>query len=107
MTFLWIQLLWLLLLVPALIGLYVVLLRRKKKAALRYASLAMVKNAMGAAQSIRRHVPPLLLLIALTLLILAVARPAATVILPSQHETIILAMDVSRSMLAVDVAPNR
>ena len=107
MTFLWIQLLWLLLLVPALVALYVVLLRRKKKAALRYASLAMVKNAMGTGQSIRRHVPPLLLLFALTLLILAVARPAAIVTLPSQHETIILAMDVSRSMLAVDVAPNR
>jgi Ca-activated chloride channel family protein len=107
MTFLWIQLLWLLLFVPALVALYIVLLRRKKKAALRYASLAMVRDAMGARQSIRRHVPPLLMLIALTLLILAIARPAATVTLPSQHETIILAMDVSRSMMAVDVSPNR
>ena len=94
MTFLWIHLLWLLLFVPALVALYIVLLRRKKKAALRYASLAMVRDAMGARQSIRRHVPPLLMLIALTLLILAIARPAATVTLPSQHETIILAMDV-------------
>ncbi len=107
MTFLWMHLLWLLLFVPALVALYIVLLRRKKKAALRYASLAMVKDAMGARQSIRRHIPPLLMLIALTLLILAIARPAATVTLPSQHETIILAMDVSRSMMAVDVSPNR
>ena len=107
MTFLWIQLLWLLLLVPALVALYLVLLRRKKKAALRYASLTMVRDAMSARQSMRRHIPPLLMLIALTLLILAIARPAATVTLPSQHETIILAMDVSRSMMAVDVAPNR
>ena len=107
MTFLWIHLLWLLLFVPALVALYFVLLRRKKKAALRYASLAMVRDAMGARQSIRRHLPPLLMLIALTLLILAIARPAATVTLPSQHETIILAMDVSRSMMAVDVSPNR
>ena len=51
MTFLWIHLLWLLLFVPALVALYIVLLRRKKKAALRYASLAMVRDAMGARQT--------------------------------------------------------
>jgi len=107
MTFLWPELLWLLALVPAIVGLYLLLLRRKKKLAVRYASLAMVKDAMGAGQRLRRHVPPLLFLIALTLMIVAIARPAAVVTLPSQHEIIILAMDVSGSMRAVDVQPNR
>jgi len=107
MTFLWPELLWLLVAVPALIGLYVLLLRRKKKQVLRYASLGMVRDAMGAGQRFRRHVPPLLFLLALIVLVVAVARPTATITLPSQHETIILAMDVSGSMRAADVDPNR
>jgi len=107
MTFLWPELLWLLVAVPALIGLYVLLLRRKKKQVLRYASLGMVRDAMGAGQRFRRHVPPLLFLLALIVLIVAIARPTATITLPSQHETIILAMDVSGSMRAADVEPNR
>ena len=107
MTFLWPELLWLLVAVPALIGLYVLLLRRKKKQVLRYASLGMVRDAMGAGQRFRRHVPPLVFLLALIVLIVAIARPTATITLPSQHETIILAMDVSGSMRAADVEPNR
>jgi Ca-activated chloride channel homolog len=107
MTFLWPEMLWLLLLVPAAVIAYVLLLRRKKKAALRYASLSLVKSAMGAGQRLRRHVPPLLFLIALTLMLVAIARPAAVVTLPSQHETVILSMDVSGSMRATDVKPSR
>jgi Ca-activated chloride channel family protein len=67
----------------------------------------MVKEAMSAGQSIRRHIPALLFLIALMAMIVAIARPAAVVTLPSQHRTIILAMDVSGSMRATDVQPNR
>jgi Ca-activated chloride channel family protein len=99
--------LWLLLAVPVVVALYVLVLRRRKRAALRYASLAMVKDALGAGQRLRRHAPPLLFLVALTLMIVAVARPAAVVTLPSNHETIILAIDVSGSMRAEDVEPNR
>src|SRR5258707_4148390 len=55
----------------------------------------------------RRHVPPAMLLAALTLRLLARARPAATVSLPTQHETVILALDVSGSMRADDVKPTR
>jgi Ca-activated chloride channel family protein len=99
--------LWLLLLVPAVVGTYVLLLRRKKKAALRYASLVLVRDALSTGQRFRRHVPPVLFLTALTLLVVAIARPAAVVTLPSQHETVILAMDVSGSMRATDVKPNR
>jgi Ca-activated chloride channel family protein len=93
--------------VPALVGGYFYLLRRKHQAALRYASLSMVKEAMGSGQKYRRHIPPLLFLAALMALIFAIARPAAVVTLPSQHRTIILAMDVSGSMRATDVQPNR
>ena len=107
MTFFWPEMLWLLLLVPALLGVYVLLLRRKKKAALRYASLSLVREALGAGQRFRRHVPPLLFLMALALMLVAVARPSAVVTLPSQHETVILAMDVSGSMRATDVKPSR
>ena len=107
MTFVWPQLLWLLLAVPAVVAAYVVLLRRKRKAAVRYASLSLVQDALGTGGRFRRHVPPLLFLAALTLMIVAIARPAAVVTLPSAHETVILAMDVSGSMRATDVKPSR
>lgn len=107
MTFLWPEMLWLLLAVPALVATYVFLLRRKKQAALSYANLSMVKEAMSARQKFRRHIPPLLLLLALIVMLAAIARPAALVLLPSQQLTIILAMDVSGSMRATDVEPNR
>ena len=62
---------------------------------------------MGAGSTTRRHIPPALFLIALTLMIVAIARPAAMVTLPSRRATVILAMDVSGSMRATDVKPNR
>jgi len=106
MSFLWPELLWFLLVLPALIALYILALRRKKKLALKYASLSLVKDALGAGNRIRRHIPPVLLLCALATLLVAVGRPLAVVTLPSQQETIILTMDVSGSMRAKDVEPN-
>jgi Ca-activated chloride channel family protein len=107
MTFLWPQFLWLLLALPLLVLLYLWLLRRKKKLALRYASLSIVREAMGAGQTIRRHIPPLLFMLALAAMLVAASRPMAVVVLPSNQQTIILAMDVSGSMRAADVQPNR
>jgi Ca-activated chloride channel family protein len=107
MTFLWPQFLWVLGLLPLLVLAYWWLLRRRKKSAVRYASLGLVKAAMGGGPGWRRHVPPLLLLLALSALLLAISRPAAIITLPLQQETIILAMDVSGSMRAEDVQPNR
>jgi len=106
MSFQWPEFLWLLAALPLLVALYVVLLRRRKRFAVRYSSLALMREAMSGA-SWRRHVPPLLILLALAALIVAIARPSATLTLPSQHETVILAMDVSGSMRASDVEPNR
>ena len=106
-TFMWPTLLWLLLTLPLLVLLYVWLLKRKKKMALRFASLSIVREAMGKGPGVRRHIPPLLFLIALAAMLLAASRPFAVVVLPSQQETIMLAMDVSGSMRATDVAPSR
>lgn len=106
-TFLWPQFLWLLLAVPLLVLLYLWLLLRKKKLALRYASLSIVKEALGTSQSVRRHIPPVLFLLAITAMLFAASRPFAVVSLPMTQETIILAMDVSGSMRATDVKPNR
>ncbi|WP_305074901.1 VWA domain-containing protein [Propionivibrio sp.] len=107
MTFQWPLMLWALLTVPAMIALYLFILRRKKQAALRYANLGLVREALGVGNRLRRHIPPALFLLALTLMLLATARPVATVTLPTQQETVILAMDVSGSMRATDVQPNR
>ena len=106
MTFQWPELLWLAAGLPLLAALYVYVLRRRKKLAVRYSNLALLKEAMSSA-SWRRHVPPLFLGMALAALIVAIARPSAVMTLPSQHETVILAMDVSGSMRASDVEPNR
>lgn len=107
MTFIWPEMLWLLAAVPSLIATYLFLLRRRKKSALRYANLSLVKEAMDGGRRFRRHIPPVIFLAALTVLIFAVARPSAVVTLPSQHDTVILAMDISGSMRATDVEPNR
>jgi Ca-activated chloride channel homolog len=106
-TFLWPEMLWLALLLPLLAVLYVWLLRRRKRVALRYASLAMVKEALGRSIGWRRHLPPALFLVGLGALAVASSRPLALIKLPTQRQTIMMAMDVSGSMRATDVAPDR
>ena len=105
--FIWPHMLWSLLLVPLLVGWYVWLLRRKNQAVLRYASLNIVKEAMGPGQRLRRHIPPFLFLLALIALFVALARPTALLTLPSERQTVVLAIDVSGSMSATDVKPTR
>lgn len=107
MSFVWPNLLWLLLALPALVLSYLWLLQRRKKNTVRFASLALVKQAAGAGPGWRRHLPPALMLAAVATLIVASARPTAVITLPSQQETVILAMDVSGSMRATDVQPSR
>ena len=106
MSFLWPQFLWLMLALPLLPLLYVWLLLRGKKAALHYSSLGAVRAA-GSGATWKRHVPPALLLLAFAGLLLAAARPVASVKLPWARSTIILAMDVSLSMRVSDVKPTR
>jgi len=107
MTFIWPEMLWGLIALPLLVLLYVWLQRRRKKTTLRYANLGLVREALGKSVAWRRHLPPALLFIAIAALLLAAARPAAVITLPSAQETIVLAMDVSGSMRAADVLPDR
>jgi Ca-activated chloride channel homolog len=106
-TFLWPNFLWLLALVPLLALAYLWLMKRRKKAVVSYSNFALVKQAMAAQHSWRRHLPPLLMLAAVALMLLAAARPVTTIQLPSNKQTIMLAMDVSGSMRAKDVEPSR
>ncbi len=106
MTFLWPQSLWLLLALPLLVLAYVWLLRRKKVTSLRFSSLSSVQQAMGGLHW-RRHLPPALLLLAVAALLPAASRPRASMALPSDQATVILAIDVSLSMRVGDVKPTR
>lgn len=106
MFFLWPQYLWLMLALPLLPAAYVWLLRRRRKSAVRYSSLGVVRAA-ATGLGWRRHVPPALLLLACSGLLLAAARPVARVTLPWSRSSIMLAMDVSLSMRVTDVKPNR
>ena len=106
MSYLWPQLLWLLLAVPLLPAVYLWILHRRRRRALRYSSLDVVRAAADG-RMWRRHVPPALLLLACSLLLFAAARPAMTVTLPWSRTTVILAIDVSLSMRVNDVKPTR
>lgn len=101
MSFLWPQSLWLLLLVPALAAGYRRLLKAKERAAARHPGL------MQSARGLARHGPPALFAVALVLLLTATARPTAMMVMPVEQGTVILALDVSGSMRADDVAPTR
>ena len=105
MNFLWPHNLWWMLVLPLLPLAYLWLLRRRGKRAIRLPSVAVAKAAAGPRW--RRHVPPALVFVALGLLALAVTRPVASVALPWSKSTILLAIDISRSMRVQDVKPTR
>jgi Ca-activated chloride channel homolog len=107
MSFLWPGLLVLLFIVPLAILVYILMLRRRGRYAVRYSSLSLIREAASHQTWWRRHLPFVFFLLALACLALAMARPVATVTVPSNKATIILAIDVSRSMCATDIPPNR
>lgn len=107
MGFLWPDMLWLLLVPPLLVVAYFWALRRRKRVAVQFASLDLVRPAIGRGSRIRRHVPPALFLLAIVAIIVGMARPQTRVTLPTMQQTVILAVDVSLSMAADDVDPNR
>ena len=107
MSFQWPELLWALAVLPLLVLLYGALQQRRKRLALKYANLSLVRDAMARGAGWRRHVPPVLLLCAIALMIVATARPEGEIMLPTRQETILLAIDVSGSMKATDVEPTR
>lgn len=107
MDLLWPEFLYLLGLVPLLILLYIWILRRRKPFRVRYSSLSLVRAAQPPRTSLRRHIPFALFLLVLACLSFAMARPVAVMRVPAVKRTVMLAIDVSRSMCSTDVKPSR
>ena len=107
MSFIWPRLLVLLLIVPFAVIAYLLILRTRRHSTIRYSSLSLIREAASHQTARRRHLPFVLFLLAITSLLLALARPVATVMVPSNKATVILALDVSLSMCSTDIAPNR
>lgn len=107
MSFIWPQALAALLLIPLLLAIYIWMQRRRARYAVRFASVSMVRQAVGKGPGIRRHIPAAFFLLALTGMIVALARPQAVVNVPRNTGTVMLVLDVSGSMQATDVKPNR
>jgi Ca-activated chloride channel family protein len=99
--------LWLLLLVAALAVGYVLASRRRPARALRFSELDLLASVLPRSAAWKRHVPPVLLLLTLTALTTAFARPTGQVDVPRERATVVVALDVSLSMLADDVSPDR
>ena len=101
--------LWLLTLIPvaALAFAYVIVQRRRQRYAVRFASLPMLDRVVPRRPGWRRHLPAAFVLTALTLLGLAAARPEVALRVPYDRATVMVAIDVSGSMAATDVPPNR
>ena len=107
MSLLWPGFLYLFLLIPLAILVYVLVMRRRRRFAVRYSSLSLVREAVAKQSWVRKHLPFLMFLLALASLIAALTRPVATVMVPSNKATVIMAIDVSRSMCSTDIPPNR
>ncbi|WP_322759368.1 VWA domain-containing protein [Frankia sp. Cr2] len=108
MTFLAGHWLWLLLVVGALAVAYVLLSMRRGVYAARFASAGLLASVLPRRpQWWRRHVPAVVLLLTLATMVFALARPARTERIPRERATIMLAIDVSNSMAATDITPNR
>ena len=107
MSFTWPLALLLALAVPVVLGVYLVQLRRRRKQAVSYSSVALLRSVLPARSRWRRHLPVALLLSSLGVLAVASARPQLSQNVPTGSTSIILALDVSRSMCATDVDPNR
>lgn len=95
------------LVVPLLLASYVLQLRRRRRGAVVFSSVALIRAAMPKRSTWKRHVPAALFLLGLTSLGVASARPQVSAKVEVSRTSIILALDVSRSMCSTDVPPNR
>lgn len=107
MTFTWPFALLLALAIPVVLGVYLLTMRRRRKEAVSYSSVALLRSVLPPRSRWRRHLPVALLLASLGVLSVASARPQLTRNVSTARTSIILALDVSRSMCATDVDPNR
>ena len=99
--------LWLLLLVPVVIVGYVVAQRRRPKYAARFTNLDLLATVVPRAPSWRRHIPPVIYVLAMATLLVAIGRPTIVKADSTQQATVMLVLDVSGSMVATDVQPTR
>jgi Ca-activated chloride channel family protein len=107
MDLLWPGFLLLLGLIPLLAAAYILMLRRRRRFAVRYSSLSLVREALPKQSWLRRHLPVVLFLFALTSLVIALTRPVTIVSVPAGQTAILLTIDVSRSMCSTDIQPSR
>lgn len=107
MSFLWPNMLYTLFALPLLVGVYILLLRRRGRGAIKFGNLPALRAAAEKTSSHRRHIPPILFLLSVGVLLFSLARPTTEVLLPSQRGTVVLALDISGSMLATDIDPSR
>ncbi len=107
LTVQWPMMLWLMAALPLLAGFHLWQSVRAKRGVLRYAGLGAVEGATGRMARVRQFVPPTLMFLGLAALLFAISRPQAALVLPTRVESVILAMDVSGSMRATDIAPDR
>jgi Ca-activated chloride channel family protein len=103
----WPGLLWALALIPVALIAYLLGQRRRTRYAVRFTNLDLLANVVSRSPGWRRHLPPALYLLALTGLLLSLARPQAVTLVPKEQATVMLVMDTSGSMNATDVAPSR
>ncbi|HZD37778.1 MAG TPA: VWA domain-containing protein [Actinomycetes bacterium] len=103
----WPGFLWALALVPVAVLAYLLGQRRRTRYAVRFTNLDLLANVVSRSPGWRRHLPPALYLLALTGLLLSLARPQAVTLVPKEQATVMLVMDTSGSMNATDVAPSR
>jgi Ca-activated chloride channel family protein len=96
-----------LILLPLAVLTYVSMQRRRRREAARFANPALLPNLLTERPGWRRHVPPLFILLALGALVLALARPQRTVAAPQRAATVMMVTDISGSMNATDVDPDR
>jgi Ca-activated chloride channel family protein len=107
MEFVWPFLLVGLLLVPAFVVAYVLTQRRRSRYALRYSNLVLLREVATAFPTWQRHIPPAFFLAGTGLLVAALARPQLVIPVPTEKATVMLAIDISRSMEATDIKPTR
>ena len=96
-----------LLAVPLVVLAYLLVQRRRARYVVRFTNVDLLTNLVPRRPAWRRHVPPALYVLAMSALVISLARPTAMVAVPREDATIILAMDVSGSMMATDVQPSR
>jgi len=107
MDLLWPDFLRLLSLIPLIVAIYIWILRRRSRYAVRFSSLSLVQEAVLHRSWLRRHLPFILFMIAVISLVIALGRPVTSVNVLSGQTTIILTMDVSKSMCMRDILPDR